>query len=87
VADTNRNRNKNKPDEYVMAQYVMAVLYPTYENVKSAPRSISYNPDSVSEDSIQDFIDRMKQSNAKYRFMSMLLAGDYSFLNSGSTKN
>jgi hypothetical protein len=58
----------------------MAALYPTYENVKQGLRSISYDPDSVSEDDIEDFMDRMSLPGAKYAFMSMLLAGDYSFL-------
>lgn len=33
-----------------LAQYIMAALYPTYENVKKGLRSISSEPDSVSED-------------------------------------
>jgi hypothetical protein len=32
----------------------------------------------MSEGNIQDFMDRMKQPNAKYEFMSMLLAGSTS---------
>jgi hypothetical protein len=65
----------------------MAALYPIYENVKRALRSLSYDPDSVSEDNVHDFINRMRLPMAKYEFMSKLLAGDYSFLNPGSTKN
>jgi hypothetical protein len=57
------------------------MLYPTYENAKKGLRSISYEPDSVSEDDIEDFMDRTRLPGAKYAFMSMLLAGDYSFLN------
>lgn len=64
-----------------LAQYIMAALYPTYENVKKGLRSIRYDLDSVSEDDIEDFMDRMRLPGAKYAFMSMLLAGDYSFLN------
>ena len=59
----------------------MAALYLTYEIVKKGLRSISYEPDSVSEDDIEDFMDRTRLPGAKYAFMSMLLAGDYSFLN------
>ncbi len=59
----------------------MAALYPTYENVKKGLRSISYEPDSVSEDDTEDFMDRMRLPGAKYAFVSMLLAGDYSFSN------
>ena len=72
----NENENKNKLD-----WYIMAALYPSYENVKKGLRSISYDPDNVSEDAIEDFMDRMRLPGAKYAFMSMLLAGDYSFLN------
>ncbi|MDQ4012339.1 MAG: hypothetical protein M3146_01270 [Thermoproteota archaeon] len=64
-----------------LAQYIMAALYPTYENVKKGLRSISYEPDSVSEDDTEDFMDRMRLPGAKYAFVSMLLAGDYSFSN------
>ncbi len=64
-----------------LAQYIMAALYPTYEIVKKGLRSISYEPDSVSEDDTEDFMDRMRLPGAKYAFVSMLLAGDYSFSN------
>ena len=64
-----------------LAQYIMAALYPTYENVKKGLRSISYEPDNVSENDIEDFMERVRLPSAKYAFVSMLLAGDYSFLN------
>ena len=57
----------------------MAALYLTYEIVKKGLRSISYEPDSVSEDDIEDFMERVRLPGAKYAFMSILLAGDYSF--------
>ena len=60
----------------------MAALYPTYENVKRALRDMDHDPNSVSEDAINDFTYRMRLPNAKYIFMSKLLAGDYSFLDS-----
>ena len=65
-----------------LAQYIMAALYPTYEIMKKGLRSISYEPDNVSEDDIEDFMDRTRLPGAKYAFMSMLLAGDYSFSDS-----
>jgi hypothetical protein len=52
----------------------MAALYPTYENAKRALRAITQDPESVSEDNIQDFMNKMRLPNAKYGFMSMLLA-------------
>jgi hypothetical protein len=37
----------------------------------------------VSEDEVEeDFMERMRLPGAKYTFMSMLLAGDYSFSDS-----
>jgi hypothetical protein len=65
-----------------LAQYIMAALYSTYEIVKKGLRSTSYEPDSVSEDDIEDFMEGMRLPGAKYGFMSMLLAGDYSFSDS-----
>jgi 2-hydroxy-6-oxonona-2,4-dienedioate hydrolase len=72
----------DKTQSRLLPQYVMAVLYPTYENVKRALRDIARDPESVSEDAIYDFIRRMRLPNAKYAAMSMLLAGDYSFSDS-----
>ena len=65
-----------------LAQYIMAALYPTYEGLKKGLRIISYDPDSVSEDDIEDYMERMRLPSAKYGFMSMLLVGDYSFSDS-----
>ena len=65
-----------------LAQYILAALYPTYENVKKGLRIITNDPDNVSEDDIEDYVERMRLPGAKYGFMSMLLAGDYSFLDS-----
>jgi 2-hydroxy-6-oxonona-2,4-dienedioate hydrolase len=44
---------------HVLDQYIMAALYPTREN--------------VTEDTIRDFVNRMRLPNAKYAFMSTLL--------------
>jgi hypothetical protein len=38
-------------------------------------------PDVISEIDVVEFMNKMKLPNAKYEFMSMLLAGDYSFSN------
>ena len=43
---------------------------------------MSHDPDSVSEDAINDFMYRMRLPHTKYAFMSKLFAGDYSFLDS-----
>ena len=57
----------------------MAVYY-TCENMKRAVRSMASEPDTISEDNMEDFTNRMKLPDSKCGGMSMLLAGDYSFL-------
>ena len=42
----------DKKQSHLLPQYVMAVLYPTYDNVKRALRDIARDPDSVSEANI-----------------------------------
>ena len=58
----------------VLDQYIMAALYPTYENANRAFRDMAYEPSVVSEETIRDFMNRMRLPNAKYAFMSTLLA-------------
>jgi pimeloyl-ACP methyl ester carboxylesterase len=54
-------------------QYIMASLYPTYENATRAFRNMSVDGLGVSQDTIRDFVNRMRLPNAKYAFMSTLL--------------
>jgi len=54
-------------------EYIMAALYPTYENVAKAFSHMTYNSEVVPESTIRDFINRMRLPNAKYAFMSTLL--------------
>ena len=54
-------------------QYIMAALYPTYENALRAFIEMAYDPSIVTEDTIKDFVNRMRLPNAKYSFMSTLL--------------
>jgi 2-hydroxy-6-oxonona-2,4-dienedioate hydrolase len=58
----------------VLDQYIMAALYPTYENANRAFRDMAHEPSLVSEETIRDFMNRMRLPNAKYAFMSTLLA-------------
>jgi 2-hydroxy-6-oxonona-2,4-dienedioate hydrolase len=58
---------------HVLDQYIMAALYPTYENVLRAFRNMAYDPNVVTEETVKDFINRMRLPNAKYAFMSTLL--------------
>ena len=57
----------------VLDQYIMAALYPTYDNALKAFMDMAYDPSSVTEDTVRDFVNRMKLPNAKYAFMSTLL--------------
>jgi len=58
---------------HVLDQYIMAALYPTRENALKAFRDMAYDPGSVTEDTVLDFVNRMRLPNAKYAFMSTLL--------------
>lgn len=57
--------------------YIMAALYPTYENAMKAFKDMAYDPDVVTEDTVLDFVNRMRLPNAKYAFMSTLLGMRY----------
>ena len=57
-----------------LKHYISAALYPTFENVLRAYHEMMYDSNKVSEESIQDFINRMNLPNAKYAFMSTLMA-------------
>ena len=54
-------------------QYIMAALYPTYENALRGFMDMAFDPSIVTEETIRDFINRMRLPNAKYAFMSTLL--------------
>ncbi len=53
--------------------YIMAALYPTYENALRAFKEMAHDPDAVTEEIVMDFVNRMRLPNAKYAFMSTLL--------------
>lgn len=61
----------------VLDGYIMAALYPTYENALAAFRSMAYDPATVDEETVTDFVNRMRLQNAKYAFMSTLLGIRY----------
>lgn len=58
---------------HVLDEYIMAALYPTRENTLKAFMDMAFNPDIVTEDTVADFVNRMRLPNAKYAFMSTLL--------------
>lgn len=57
----------------VLDKYIMAALYPTYENALNAFSEMAYDPTVVSDETVRDFVNRMRLPNAKYAFMSTLL--------------
>src|SRR5919204_1954829 len=44
----------------VLDSYIMAALYPTYENAFKAFKDMAYDPDVVDEGTIIDFVNRMR---------------------------
>ncbi|HVX02108.1 MAG TPA: alpha/beta hydrolase [Nitrososphaera sp.] len=62
----------------ILDQYIMAALYPTYENALKAFRDMARDPSIVNDETVTDFIKRMDLPNAKYAFMSTLLGMRYS---------
>lgn len=61
----------------VLDSYIMAALYPTYENAFKVFREMAFDPDVVDEGTVMDFVNRMRLPNAKYAFMSTLLGMRY----------
>jgi pimeloyl-ACP methyl ester carboxylesterase len=57
----------------VLDAYIMAALYPNYDNAVKAFRDMAFDPSIVSEEIAKDFVNRMRLPNAKYSFMSTLL--------------
>lgn len=57
----------------VLDAYIMAALYPTYDNAVKAFRDMAFDPSIASEEITKDFVNRMRLPNAKYAFMSTLL--------------
>jgi pimeloyl-ACP methyl ester carboxylesterase len=57
-----------------LEEYILAALYPTHDNVWRAFNNMAFDPRTVTEQTILEFIDRMRLPNAKYAFMSTMLA-------------
>ena len=57
--------------------YIMAALYPTYDNAYKAFKEMAHDPDAVNDEIVMDFVNRMRLPNAKYAFMSTLLGMRY----------
>jgi 2-hydroxy-6-oxonona-2,4-dienedioate hydrolase len=54
--------------------YSMAALYPSYDTVRTAYEMMTGSNKKVPNDTIENFIKRMTQPNAKMAFMSTILA-------------
>ena len=54
--------------------YSMAALYPSYDTVRTAYEMMTGSNKKVPDDTIENFIKRMTQPNAKMAFMSTILA-------------
>ena len=63
-----------KTSTKTLEEYILASLYPTHDNVLRAFNNMAFDPRTVTEETILEFIDRMKLPNAKYAFMSTMLA-------------
>ncbi len=63
-----------KTSTKTLEEYILASLYPTHDNVCRAFINMAFDPNTVTEQTIEDFINRMKLPNAKYAFMSTMLA-------------
>jgi 2-hydroxy-6-oxonona-2,4-dienedioate hydrolase len=63
-----------KTSTKTLEEYILASLYPTHDNVWRAFNNMAFDPRTVKEQTIEEFINRMKLPNAKYAFMSTMLA-------------
>lgn len=63
-----------KTSTKTLEEYILASLYPTHDNVWRAFNNMAFDPRTVTEETILEFMDRMKLPNAKYAFMSTMLA-------------
>lgn len=62
-----------KSSTKTLEEYILAALYPTHDNAWRAFINMAFDPRTVTEQTIEEFIDRMKLPNAKYAFMSTMM--------------
>ena len=53
-------------------RYIMAALYPEYQRVYEVFSEMVYNSNTINQETLMDFVNRMNLPNAKYAFMSTL---------------
>jgi 2-hydroxy-6-oxonona-2,4-dienedioate hydrolase len=58
-------------------RYFMAALYPEYQCVYEAFSEMVYDSNTINQEILMDFVNRMNLPNAKYAFMSTLLGIRY----------
>jgi 2-hydroxy-6-oxonona-2,4-dienedioate hydrolase len=61
----------------ILDKYIMAALYPEYPRVYKAFSEMVYDSNTINQEILLDFINRMNLPNAKYAFMSTLLGIRY----------
>jgi 2-hydroxy-6-oxonona-2,4-dienedioate hydrolase len=58
-------------------RYIMAALYPEYQRVYEVFSEMVYDSNTINQETLMDFVNRMNLPNAKYAFMSTLLGIRY----------
>lgn len=53
-------------------RYIMAALYPEYQRVYEVFSEMVYDSNTINQETLMDFVNRMNLPNAKYAFMSTL---------------
>ena len=53
--------------------YILAAMYPTFDNALKAFEGMSNDKDSIDINYVKDFVNRMRLPNAKYAFLAALM--------------
>jgi 2-hydroxy-6-oxonona-2,4-dienedioate hydrolase len=73
VSPAGMMRNSNP----TLDKYIMAALYPEHQRVYEAFSEMVYDSNTINQEILMDFVNRMNLPNAKYAFMSTLLGIRY----------
>jgi 2-hydroxy-6-oxonona-2,4-dienedioate hydrolase len=68
VAPAGPGRNSN----HILDQYIGAALYPTYQRARKAFMDMAFDPKTVIDDTVNNFVEQMSSPKAKYAFMQTL---------------
>ena len=58
---------------HALDKYILSALSPTNENALDAFQDMAFDPRFITEDSLRDFINRMRLPNAKYALLSTVM--------------